>query len=285
MAYIERMDTEAHISKAKLKFVRSLSQKKVREEESLFVIEGWRAIEDACAAGMKARMFLHTAEAAEDAHFRSVFTRAAGLSGETFEVSVRELETVTETVTPQGVAMVLPKFSHDLHGVLSRLNDEAPHIIVALDRVSEPGNAGTIIRTADWFGADLVLLSEESVGLFNPKVVRSTMGSLFHLPIIECARSADDAQSKTGFLDALRLCHEAGFSLFGADVNGAADLRTVRWPKKSLIVIGNEAHGLSSGTADVLDARIMIPKFGKAESLNAATAAAVMLGAVRLSQT
>jgi TrmH family RNA methyltransferase len=185
-------------------------------------------------------------------------------------------------VTAQGAAVIVEQFSTTLHGVLSSMTGQTAGLIVALDRISEPGNVGTIIRSADWFGADAVLLSEGSVELYNPKVVRSTMGSLFHLPVIALPDGTGPAPGVRTFAEALTVCRAAGYTLYGADVNAASDIRTIHFAQKSLIVFGNEAHGLAPEAAALLDERVLIPKFGQAESLNAAAAAAVVLSTLRL---
>lgn len=268
------MTVHSHISKAKLKFARSLTQKKIRVRESAFVVEGWRAVEEACRAGVKAEMFLFTEDAAQNTRQSAVFHLAIGSAREVCEVTDSELEAVTETVTAQGVALVLPQFRHSLEGVLGSLRDDVPHTVIALDRISEPGNAGTIIRTADWFGADMVVLSEDCVDLYNPKLIRSTMGSVFHVPVVECAKE----EEKRSFTHALQTCREAGFTIFGAEVGAPTDLRSIRWARRSVIVIGSEAHGVSDGTKQEISECFAIPRFGRAESLNAGTAAAVILG-------
>jgi RNA methyltransferase, TrmH family len=273
------MVTDQHISKPKLKFAKDLSQKKVRSAKSLFIIEGWRAIEDACKAGMRAQMFLYTPAAKANASYAALFASVLRMANESYEISEYELSTVADTVTSQGVALILPQFDDSLERVLAGADEEKERIIVALDRISEPGNAGTIIRSADWFGADAVLMSEESVELYNPKLVRSTMGSLFHIPVIECGKNGASALR---FADALALCRDSGFTLYGTDVKTEADIRTIRWARKSLIIIGSEARGLSDSVSALVDECVTIPKFGKAESLNAGSAAAIILGLARL---
>jgi RNA methyltransferase, TrmH family len=276
------MDTTRPISKAKLKYLKTLAQKKHRLEEGLFVIEGWRAVEEACRTALRIPLFVYTSAAKDHAEFASVFASASTRADEAFEVTERELAAITETVTAQGVAIVARHFSFTLKAELHMMTTRTTGLIVALDRLAEPGNVGTIIRSADWFGADAVLLGEESVELYNPKVVRSTMGSLFHLPVIVLPAEPDGIPPVRTLAEALQACHAEGFTIYGADVKGAADIRTVRWAHKSVIVFGNEARGLTPEIASLLDERVAIPKFGNAESLNAAAAAAVMLASVRL---
>ncbi len=276
------MDTTRQISKSQLKFLKTLSQKKHRAEEKLFVVEGWRSIEEACGTLQRIPVFVYTAHAKENAQFATVFASAVKRADASYEVTERELSAITETVTAQGAALIAEQYSYLLSGELNAMRSRAAGLIVALDRISEPGNVGTIIRSADWFGADAVILSEGSVELYNPKVVRSTMGSLFHLPVIELPIESGAQPPLRTLVQALTACRDAGFTLYGADVNAAADIRTIQWAAKSVIVFGNEAHGLAPDVIALLDECVMIPKFGKAESLNAAAAAAVILAAVRL---
>jgi TrmH family RNA methyltransferase len=142
---------------------------------------------------------------------------------------------------------------------------------VLCDQVRDPGNLGTVIRCADAFGADAVLVSTDSVDLYNPKTVRATTGSLFHLPI-----SVD-----VDLVDAVATARAAGLATFGADGaarRGVDELASSgELARPVLWVFGNEAHGLPAEHAGLLDALVALPMYGRAESLNLSTAAAVIL--------
>ncbi len=166
---------------------------------------------------------------------------------------------------------MVKKFKREIDSEIRRLSKKENAFAIGVDHIADPGNLGVIIRSADWFGVDTVILSPGSVDLYNPKVVRSTAGSIFHLPIVSCTEAAGS------FERALKELRSGGFKLFGASVNGKADLRTVKWPKKSFLIIGSEARGISGDVAALLDENIAIPKFGKAESLNAGVAAGIFL--------
>jgi RNA methyltransferase, TrmH family len=256
------------LSKSKLQYLKNLSQKKHREKEGVFLVEGWRSVEEVCAALDEIEILVYTKEAMENQRYGPVLFSAGKKSKERLEVSTREFDLIADTVAAQGIAAVVKKLSISVDTELEKLLMKSQAFVVALDQISDPGNLGAIIRTSDWFGVDAILLSKNCVELYNPKVVRSTVGSIFHMPILDCSES---------FADVLKAVQKSGFKLFGAEVSGNTDVRTNVWPKKSLLVIGNEARGISPEIAEMLDKHIAIPKFGRSESLNAGVAAAVFL--------
>jgi TrmH family RNA methyltransferase len=254
------------ISKAKLKYFQSLSQKKVRELEGRFLIEGWRTIEDASSVVSAFEALIFTKEAEMRAESSGVFSSAKSKSKEMYKVSAREFAAISDTVHAQGIAAVVKTFAFDFEEQISSIVQRESAFVVLLDQIAEPGNLGAIIRTADWFGADAIILSENCVELYNPKVVRSTVGSIFHLPIIEANKLAE----ATEFLK------KSGFTLYGTELNGSKEIQAIRWAKKSVVVIGNEAHGIRSEISSLLDEHLVIPKFGRAESLNAGIAVGII---------
>ena len=257
------------VSKSKLQYLKSLQQKKHREKEGVFLVEGWRTVGEACSALNELQMLVYTKEAKADRRYSSVFLSAQKKSKEYLEASPKEFASFADAVAAQGVAAVVKKSFFDLDREIEKLEKSERGFVAVLDQISDPGNMGAIIRSSDWLGLSAVLLSENCVELYNPKVVRSTAGSIFHLPIIEYPESADR------FAELLRRLQKSGFTLFGADVSGDTDLRSLQWPKKSALAIGNEAHGISSEILKILDKRIAVPKFGRAESLNAGVAAGI----------
>jgi TrmH family RNA methyltransferase len=159
---------------------------------------------------------------------------------------------------------------NELDAFLEKIGGREEGLIVAVDRISEPGNLGTIIRTCDWFGVDALLIGSGSVELTNPKVVRSTMGSLFHLPLfpnVDLSRTICDLK-------------ESGFTGYGATLEGNHSLCETRWKKKSLVVMGSEAWGIESSLLSELEG-VQIPGYGQAESLNAGVATGIFLSAIR----
>jgi TrmH family RNA methyltransferase len=187
--------------------------------------------------------------------------RAAGLSAR--EVSPEVLVAMCDTKVPQGVLAVCRPIDVDLDAVL----DLRPRLVVILTNVRDPGNAGTVIRGADAAGADAVLVSESSVDIYNPKVVRSSVGSLFHLPIVT-------GLPTPVLLDRVR---GAGLVLLAADGSGQSLLGDVDLAGPHAWVMGNEAWGLAAGVREACDAVVRVPIYGRAESLNLAMAATLCL--------
>jgi RNA methyltransferase, TrmH family len=191
-------------------------------------------------------------------------------SNASIRIAVASAPAVAElaaTVTPQGVIAVCQMIDVPLDEALAGL----PRLVVLCDQVRDPGNVGTVIRCADAFGADAVLISRDSVDVYNAKAVRATTGSLFHLPL---AIAVDVA-------DAASLARKAGLQVFGADASAPSTVddlaRSGALAQPTLWVLGNEAWGLPAQHVRLLDRLVALPIYGRAESLNLSTAAAVLL--------
>lgn len=253
------------LSKTRFQSLLALSRKKERVAAGLCLIEGWRWLEEALALPEPPECVVALDGAPRSAAEEALLDRARAKAREFHEATPEQLARLTETVRAPGVAAwVHWSPMTDLDRLERR---GAVSLTLALDAVADPGNLGTIIRTADWFGAAGVILGEGCVEPTNPKVVRSTMGSLFHLPVV---------QPHGPLAPALATWRARGFSLVGAVLDGTP-LPDFRWPDHAVLVIGNEANGIQPAVTAVLDARVRIPAFGRAESLNAAIAAAVFL--------
>ncbi|HEY4005204.1 MAG TPA: RNA methyltransferase [Pseudonocardia sp.] len=180
-------------------------------------------------------------------------------------VSQRAAELLSETVTPQGLVAVCDVLDVPLADAL----DGAPSQLVVLVHASDPGNAGTVIRVADAAGADAVVLAGDSVDPHNGKCVRASAGSVFHLPLVR-ERDVDAV---------LAGCRAEGLQLLAATAAGETDLHDpaegALWAQRSAWLFGSEAHGLPAEIASAADRRVRVPVYGRAESLNLATAAAV----------
>jgi TrmH family RNA methyltransferase len=188
--------------------------------------------------------------------------------------SVRDVAQLSDTVSPQGLVAVCRKVDVLLAAAL----DRSPQLVVFCDQVRDPGNLGTVIRCADAFGAAAVLVSADSVDLYNPKTVRASTGSLFHLPI---CLGADLAQ-------AADLARGVGLQVLGADGGAPVALDDLgaagKLARPTMWVLGNEAWGLPADHAELVDFLVAVPSFGRAESLNLSTAAAVFLYASAIAQ-
>jgi TrmH family RNA methyltransferase len=189
-------------------------------------------------------------------------------------ITERAAETLSETVTPQGLLAVCGRIDVSLADALAG----SPRLVVVLVGASDPGNAGTVIRVADAAGADAVVLAGDSVDPHNGKCVRGSVGSVFHLPV---ATERDVAAVLTG-------CREAGVRLLAATADGEWDLFEAAAADAMAgpcgWLFGSEAHGLPAEVARAADARVRVPIYGRAESLNLATAASVCVYATARAQ-
>lgn len=239
------------MSNAQIKLVRKLAQKKYRNELKLFVAEGLRLCEEVPPAQIE--FGFYTREFLSDERARILVGRLKNLE----EISSSTMEKISDTQTPQGILLVVRQ-------KLSTLADVATKKIIAvLDGVQDPGNVGTILRTAAAFNCGVILL-DGSAEIFNPKVVRSSMGAIFYLPIAVTSRA-----------DFLNL---RGVEVVAAAVDDSAEIYWRHDFTRSpvAIVFGSEAAGVSKEILDVAQ-KIFIPMRGHAESLNVATAAAIIL--------
>jgi len=258
---MERIES---LSNGKIKLAAKLHGRKYREAEGLFLAEGIRLVEMAAASDWQPRFGLCTPAAASSERVKKILQRLAAISCPVYEVSEEIYRKVCDTVTPQGLLLVMEIRRPGLR----ELAAENPLLLV-LDGVQDPGNAGAMIRTADAAGCSGVICLEDTVDVFADKTVRAAMGSLFHLPVVTGVRRGEllsflQAQGIQLFVTALDAGAQQHFSV---DYRGAA-----------AIVFGNEGNGVSR---ELLDAswgkRIYIPMEGPAESLNVSTAAAVVL--------
>jgi TrmH family RNA methyltransferase len=238
-----------------------LLRRRHRDAQRRFLAEGPQAVREALAAGVVVELFATTQTA--DRH-PGLFT---GVGIPLWWLTDRALDSLTETVTPQGVVAVCERRDTSLSDALT----DQPRLAVVLAEVRDPGNAGTVLRTADGAGAQLVWFTERSVDPYNGKCVRATAGSLFHL------RIANGGEPLTG-IAALRA---AGLRVLAADASGEVDLDdladTGALAEPTVWVFGSEAHGLPSTVAAAADQLVRVPIHGRAESLNLAAAAAVCL--------
>ena len=232
-----------------------LKKRTLREAERRFLVEGAQAVAEALAEDGKLLSLFVT----DELDPLAVRARQAGIPIE--QVSERVMERLTSTVTPQGVVGVAPFVDVSIDELIS------PGAVAILHEVRDPGNAGTILRSADAAGASGVVFAGSSVDAYNSKAVRASAGSIFHVPV---ARDV-------GTEDAMTSLRAKGFALIAMDMHGDEDLFEAELPRSSAFVFGNEAHGLPSEVLDAADRRVRVPHSGRAESLNLAAAATVCL--------
>lgn len=263
----------------RVKAVAALAKKDVRAETGLFLLEGPQAVREALE---------YAPELLRELYVTPTAAARYGLDDapvDTWFVTEQVLDAMADTVTPQGVVAVCQQFPTSVKDVFPDraaaaadaeardASDEQaalPGLVAILEEVRDPGNAGTIIRAADAAGADAVVLTGRSVDPYNPKVVRSTTGSLFHVPVSVGVTLADTIErAKT-----------LGYTVLAADVSGD-DLPVVRaegmLDGPTAWVFGNEARGLTADDLALVDRAVKVPIYGQAESMNLATAASVCL--------
>jgi RNA methyltransferase, TrmH family len=248
------------LSNAELKRLRGLAQRRARLETGLFLVEGVRLVEDLLASGVVPRVAL-IAPSLEDTARGEQLGRRLREAVRTETLAEHQLQSVAATETTQGVVVVaeIPRVS---------LEDvPLPHraLVVLLDAVQDPGNFGTIVRSADAFGASLVCALPGTVDPWNPKAVRAAAGSSLRVPIVEAGTES--------VVDHLK---GEGFVVLGADADGQA-VGAAGVPARTALVLGNEGAGLSDAVTPYLDARLAVPIRGAAESLNVGVAAGILL--------
>jgi len=241
---------------SRVKDARKLSRRSVRTERRLFLADGPKAVEGALSVkGCVVEVFATPAALAQHADLLG--------STDVTLVDERALASLSDSVTPAGVVAVCRHLDAPLQHVVTA----SPRLLVICADVRDPGNAGNVIRTADAAGADAVVLAGQSVDAYNPKTVRATVGSLFHLPF---AIAPDPAT-------AVRAAQARGLTVLAADGGGEVDLFEADLSRPTAWLFGNEAWGLPEELASLADERVAIPIHGRAESLNLSTAAAVCL--------
>jgi TrmH family RNA methyltransferase len=233
------------VTKSELKYIQSLSDKKVRLETGCFIAEGVKLVGEMIAAGypLKAVYALDSWESPDT-------------SLEVTRIEAFELEKMSMLQTPNQVLAIamMPQKKEAL--------DLAGPLTIVLDGIQDPGNMGTIIRTADWFGITQIVASEDTVDVYNPKVIGATMGSFMRVSVTY--------KNLAEWMPTVKL------PVYGALLEGE-NIFTIKTPQKSLLVIGSEGKGIRENIMDLITHPVTIPKIGDAESLNAGIAAGIIV--------
>jgi len=241
-----------------LKLFRSLATAKGRKEHGLFAIEGAHLVAEMIAAGWRAKVGYWCPELFKD---QALARRLKKNADTLVEVPAAVFKEMSDTVTPQGIAaaVAIPRYS------LAAL-PPGPGAVLAVHEVRDPGNMGTMIRTADAAGALGVLAVGDCVDFYSPKVVRAAAGAIFHLPLVEVPEEGLVAWAQ-----------ETATALVATVVEEGTPLPQTELPERCAILIGSEAHGLPGALLTASGVRVTIPMPGRAESLNAAIAAGIVL--------
>jgi len=249
----------------RVRAVAKLAKREARSETGLFLLEGPQAVSEALTFRPELVMELFATPTALE-RYSAVAQLAAAADLEAEFVTEQVLDAMADTVTPQGIVAVARQFPTSVKDILA----SGPRLIAILEEVRDPGNAGTIIRAADAAGADAVIFTGRSVDLYNPKVVRATTGSLFHVPVAVGNELESVLERVSGAGLAILAADIKGTDLLEARTSGVLDAPTA-W------LFGNEARGLTDEHFALADRAITVPIYGHAESMNLATAASVCL--------
>ena len=253
-------------SNPKVKYINSLLKKSgKRASEKAYVVEGLRIVLDAPIEDV--RCIIVTLELLESEPKASQFVQRCTNNGtEVIHVSSKLMKEISDTVTPQGIMAIISRKNYELLLEKSRF--------LLLEDVRDPGNMGTLFRTAEAAGIDEVILSRDCVDIYNPKTIRSTMGTIYRLPHVIC-------DSNEQWQDVIGKLKSSGVTLYGGALKEARQYDKVDYHGKCGIVIGNEANGISSDTLSLIE-KIYIPMEGQIESLNAAVAGSILMYAMKI---
>lgn len=238
------------LSKNEIKLVNSLQIKKYRDLNRLFVVEGVKLVN----------------ELIEQKHFKidgifhtSAYTEKIPPNIHSYQITDSELERISGLKSPNQVVAVV-KYPNEI-----AIDYSEDNLVLVLDNVNDPGNLGTIIRTADWFGVKQIIASKITVDLFNPKVIQSSMGAVYRIRYY-----------RTDLNEAMLDLKENGFEIIGAELGGE-NLYSTKFSKKTALIMGSESHGISDDLKHHIQKSVLIPRYGETESLNVAMATGIIL--------
>lgn len=245
--------------------IKGLNSKKNREKHNEFIIEGIKLVKEAIESSVQISLLVVCESFAQSDEGKQHLQSLKNYQTKIYRVTDKLFQEITQTKTPQGILAIAPIQHFSLQKLIAD-QQENPFYIYC-DEIQDPGNMGTIIRTADAANADGIILSKGCVDIHNPKTVRSTMGSLFHLPVVK-------VEDPIATLDYLQ---ENGLLILGGHLKASKYCYEINMKQGIVIVIGNEANGISKDLVSKLDYLVKIPMPGQAESLNAAIAAGILM--------
>jgi TrmH family RNA methyltransferase len=246
------------LSKNQQKLLQKLKHKKYRDIEKQFLVSGLRAVTQ-CLEHPDYCMQLIVDETKQDLIFQLELVSIKYLTQNT--LSSRDFNVLVDEKTPQGICLVCRKPDTQFSPVKITGKN-----YLYLDRINDPGNLGTIMRSASWFAWNGLLLSPESADLFQPKTVRAGAGTIFNIPLYENVTTKD-----------LQKLKASGYSLYATGADSGKELNGINFSAEKIILFGSEAHGLAKELQDVCDKECSIKRFGKGESLNLAIAASIIM--------
>jgi len=243
------------LSKSQISFIKSLHQKKYRKEHGIFIIEGIKSIIEFIPSAYQIHSIYYLPQ------YQSLLPKLPS-NIKLFEVNNAELEKISTLQAPQGVLALVNTPGTAVFDKSLLANNFS----LVLDGIQDPGNLGTIIRTADWFGFNQVICSMNTVEVYNPKTVQATMGSLCRVNV--------------SYMDLELLMKDINIPVFGAMLNGSS-LYDTDFGTEGLVILGNEGQGVSPEIINFITYPVTIPRVGEAESLNVAVSAAIFCADIR----
>ncbi|WP_066504256.1 23S rRNA (guanosine(2251)-2'-O)-methyltransferase RlmB [Abyssisolibacter fermentans] len=246
-----------------IKQINLLKKRKERWKEQKFIVEGLRSVREAVTGEAQINYILYSEQLIDKIDGIELLDLCKNKKYKIYEIENKLMKYITDTENPQGIIAVV-----DFNIIINDVNlTNKNNFIVILDRLQDPGNMGSIIRTADAFGANTVILTKGCVDIFNPKTIRSTMGSIFHIDIAYF-------ENNQNLFNKLK---ENNIKIMSTALDTDLSCYDVDFKEDFAIVIGNEASGVSKELFSISDYKINIPMQGKAESLNAAIASGILM--------
>ncbi len=245
------------MTKNKLKYYSSLQKKKYRKTEKKFPVEGAKLIREALESEYPCEIIFYTNQFEEKSLEFIEYLKKRECRCEL--ISQKELERLSDTESPQGIIGIFTE--RELSSSVSNSK-----ILLALEDVSDPGNMGTIVRNSDWFGLGKIIVSRDCAEIYNPKVIRASAGSVFHVEVFR----------PDNFYEFLSELKKADYTILTADLTGE-NVYDFKPGGKIVLILANEANGPTEILKSITDKSITIPGYGKAESLNVASASAVLI--------
>ncbi len=254
------------ISTTEIKQLMELKDRSGRKEQGLFFIEGKRAVLEAMTGDARV-LRLIVDLGASPGRLSAIYSLAEAKEVEVEEIPAVKFRKLSSTETSQGIIAVARIRELDSDAMLSELRPKRSATVLVLDRVSDPGNLGTILRSAAWFGVDGVLIAEGSVDAYNPKVVRSAMAAICQLDVVQDVKLADE----------ITKLKSLGFAAVASAQDAPLSYTDYEYPLRCAVVFGSEASGIAANVLELCDANVSIPRIGKMESLNVGVAASIVL--------
>ncbi len=260
------MEVITSINNPRIKYLRKLTDNRQRKKEGKFILEGYRLIEEALRSGASIDTIFMTPEFADSREARDI-TEMITEQGLVIPVDERLFNRMADTINPQGIIAIAEEPVYDSSFLIDA------ELVLVLDRLQDPGNMGTMIRTALAAGVDGIICFKGSVDIYNLKVLRSTMGAIFNLPIL------------TGVDMAYFRKITADFRVISADLSGQVYHYEPEYKAPVMLIIGNEAHGVRGELLELSNQIVKIPILGQIDSLNASVAGGIMLYEIALKKS